>query len=231
MDKEEIKNLIFEIIIVFLNLVIIALLVMEIECPEEETTTNEDVAVVEEVINEEVIETENTNIKVDVKGAVVAPGVYEVDSDARINDVIELAGGLKSSASTKYLNLSKKVTDEMVIYVYTTTQVKNMNIVATSQEECNCGTEDISSCAGANVVVSDSSVSDSTTSEVSSGKVSINNGSKEELMTLSGIGESKAEAIIEYRTSNGGFTNLEDIMNVSGIGESAYSKIKDYITL
>ncbi len=61
--------------------------------------------------------------------------------------------------------------------------------------------------------------------------VSINNGTKEELMTLTGIGESKAEEIIKYREEHGDFKKLEDIMNVSGIGEKAYSKIKDYIKL
>ena len=62
-------------------------------------------------------------------------------------------------------------------------------------------------------------------------KISINTATKEELMKLSGIGESKANAIIKFREENGNFTKIEDIMNVSGIGESAFEKIKDDICL
>ena len=60
-----------------------------------------------------------SKIKVDVKGAVKKEGVYELEEGARISDLIKVAGGLKSNASTKYLNLSKKLTDEMVVKVYT----------------------------------------------------------------------------------------------------------------
>ena len=62
-------------------------------------------------------------------------------------------------------------------------------------------------------------------------KININTATKEELLLLNGIGEAKAEAIIEYRTKNGNFTNVEDIKNVSGIGDAAFEKIKDQITL
>ena len=236
LDKEKLNQILLGIIIA-LQIMTISIVVLCSDCykKEEQENVDNEIMTVEknEVLDEDnVTNVENIyKVRVDVKGAVKNPGVYELENNARVFDAINLAGGLKSSASTKYLNLSKKVTDEMIIYVYTTTQVKNMNVSETVKEECSCPLIDCSSCAGANIIVNDTSTSDSTNNEVSSEKISINNGTKEELMTLSGIGESKALAIIEYRTSNGGFTKIEDIMNVSGIGESAYSKIKDYITL
>ena len=87
----------------------------------------QDIAIVEDNQNVDDIVVEE-NIRVDVKGAVKNPGVYELDSNSRVIDAIKLAGGTNSSASTKYLNLSKKVSDEMIIYVYTSNQIKNMNI-------------------------------------------------------------------------------------------------------
>lgn len=173
---------------------------------------------------------EKQMIKVDIKGAIQKPGVYELSSGSIINDVIHLAGGLKSNASTKYLNLSKKLSDEMVIYIYTTTQVNKMD--SPSTDVCTVSSSDIRPCAGSSVVVSGSSTtnSDDNTTDTS-GKISINKASLEELMTLSGIGKAKAEAIIQYRQENGGFKTLEEIMKVSGIGEAAYNKIKDNITL
>lgn len=189
-----------------------------------------------------------TKISVDVKGAVKKPGVYELDFGSRVNDAIKAAGGLKSNASTKYLNLSKKISDETVIKVYTEKQISNMSITYEVKEECECPTQEIIDCAGASIIEDSSKdsndkqdyvienevkedVKDEQNNEVSDNKVSINNATKDELMTLKGIGEAKALAIIEYREKNNGFKTLEDIMNVSGIGEAAFNKIKDSITL
>lgn len=61
------------------------------------------------------------------------------------------------------------------------------------------------------------------------GKVNLNTADESELMTLPGIGESKATAIIDYRKANGGFKTIEDIMNIPGIKTSAFNKIKEYI--
>ena len=224
-DETKIKYIILSVIIL-LELMIISLEVMSTKCIEENNTINE---VVELEEPKEVVSVENIikKIKVDIKGAVKKPGVYELDVGSRVSDLIKLAGGLKSNASTKYLNLSKKIEDEMVIKIYTDTQIKNMKITYNVVEECKCPTEDISSCAGASII----DKGDNSNSNNASDKVSLNNASKEELMTLSGIGESKADAIIEYRNENNGFKTIEEIMNVSGIGESAYNKIKDYIRL
>lgn len=206
---------------------------------EENNSSDESlVSIVEEEQDDISLEEEDVEVyfTVDIKGAVKKSGVYELKEGSRVQDVIKAAGGLKSNASTKNINLSKKISDEMVIYIYTTSELKKLSS-QTTDEVCVSSSQDISSCSGASIVEvsgSDSSSnnnSNSTSSTSSMSKVSINTGTKEELMTLSGIGESKALAIIEYRNTNGEFKSLEDIMNVSGIGEAAYNKIKDYITL
>lgn len=183
----------------------------------------------EEVVaekKEEVIE----KVKVDIKGAIKKPGVYELDSNSIINDVIKLAGGLKTNASTKYLNLSKKILDEMVINIYTESEVKKMKEPV---DVCEVKDQDLTNCDDATIIVTnpDSNKEISNSNEVVDNKVSINDGTKEELMTLSGIGEVKAQAIIDYRNKNGKFSKIEDLMNVSGIGESTYNQIKDNIKL
>lgn len=243
---------ILEAIIVFLLIVILIIIVFDIKIPKKdskEVNESNDVALVSEsnkiddTKNDEEEEKEDSKFYVDIKGAVKKPGVYEVDKTMIINDVIKLAGGLKSNASTKYLNLSKKVSDEMVINIFTNTEVKKLNI--TESEECKASSEDISSCATACVVESGASStengeqeSNNTSSESNktetnqvSGKVNINVASLDELMTISGIGESKAKAILEYRNTKGKFNSIEDIKNVSGIGDALYAKIKDSITV
>lgn len=221
-DEEKLRYVFLSIIII-LELIVIGVVVMKdtgnaVDEVPKKVIIEEDKKATEKVIV--------SKIKVDVKGAVKKEGVYELEEGARISDLIKVAGGLKSNASTKYLNLSKKLTDEMVVKVYTDKQIKNMNITYTVQEECKCSTEDISDCAGASTIIKGEESSSSSTN-----KVSLNKATKEELMTLSGVGESKALAIIKYREDNNGFNAIEDIMNVSGIGESLYNKIKDFITL
>ena len=178
------------------------------------------------------------NIKtvfVDVKGAVNAPGVYEVDSEKRIIDAINLAGGLTENADTINLNLSKKVSDEMYIIVYTKTEIYNYkkdnekNDVVCASVECVCPDIKNDACINSNNTTS-SAVTDSKTSN-DSVKISINTATKEELMNLSGIGEAKAEAIISYRNENGNFNFIDEIKNVSGIGDALYEKIKNNIRI
>ncbi len=180
------------------------------------------------------VETNSNEINVDIKGAVKNPGVYKVNEDSIINDVIKLAGGLKSNASTKYTNLSKKVSNEMVITIYTTSQINQMSSPTT--EICNAPTENISNCQNSSIVEikpSSNENKNETNSESTNkdNKISLNSATKEELMTLTGVGEAKAESIIEYREKNNGFKTLEELMNISGIGEKAYEKIKDNIKL
>lgn len=157
-------------------------------------------------------DTEEANeIIVDIKGAVVNPGIYHLKSNAIVQDVITLAGGLSEDADTSNLNLSKKVTDEMVITVYTHEEVKDLEKQEAIVETGNESKDD-----------------DDTTA---SGLVSINTASLEELMTLPGIGEAKAKSIIQYRENCGKFAKKEDLLNISGIGEKVYAELEAYITI
>ncbi len=168
---------------------------------------------------------------VDVKGAVNAPGVYEIEEEKRIIDAINLAGGLSDNANTVNINLSKKVADEMYIIVYTKNEIYNYNKKNGSTNNITCASNECVCPDANNDACIKKSSSKSNNEVIVSGKVSINTATKEELMTLSGVGESKANAIISYRQDNGNFNTLEDIKNVSGIGDALYEKIKDNISL
>ncbi len=161
---------------------------------------------------------EHKKVIVDIKGMVNSPGVYEVEDDKRVNDVINMAGGLTEDADTSNINLAKIVKDEMTIVIYSKEEV----LEKYKSEVCICDCPYISN---------DACISDITEDNNNSNLININNASKEEFMTLPGLGEAKANSIIEYRTKNGNFEIIEDIKKVSGIGEALFEKIKDYITV
>ena len=170
----------------------------------------------------------NTDIyyQVDIKGEVNTPGIYSVKQGSRVIDVIRLAGDLTENADTSVINLSKKVADEMVIIIYSYEEVKNFTETKAQeeqkQEKCVQATEE--------AVVNDACI-ESGQEEVSiTGPISLSQATKEELMTLEGIGEAKAAAIIAYRDEHGPFTNIEEIKNVNGIGDELFAKIKESIT-
>lgn len=171
-------------------------------------------------------------IKVDVKGMVNNPGVYEMDENSRVVDAINEAGGINESADTSSINLSKKLKDENVIIVERIKEPEK--VIEYVYKECNCPKFN-DACLKTNEVVNYQEVKEDNTKEnsenIETGLISINSATKEELQTISGIGESKALSIIKYREDNGPFNTIEDIMNVSGIGNSLFEKIKDYITL
>lgn len=180
-----------------------------------------------EEIDEEVV-----NIKVDIKGAVKNPGVYEVGENSRVSDVIALSGGLTDEADTSVINLSKNVIDEMVIIIYTKDEINEMKKGSTSikyiEKECICPKLENDACIEDkidNVPLEEESNNDL------NDKISLNNASLDELMTLDGIGEKKAQAIIDYRNKNNGFKSVEEILEVDGIGSTTYEKIKDRLTL
>ena len=156
-------------------------------------------------------------VVVDIKGMVANPGVYEVDSTYRVNDVISLAGGLLDGADTSLINLAKTVTDEMTIIIYSSDEV--LEKLKGQICVCDCPIQENDAC------IEEDNTKDN--NEI----ININTASKEELMTLPGIGEVRAEEIINYRSNNGSFKTIDDIKNVSGIGEELFEEIKASITV
>lgn len=169
------------------------------------------------------------NYFVDIKGEINNPGVYEVEKDKRIIDVINMAGGLTDKADTSILNLSKKVKDEMYIIVYSNDQIKEYKQKLLPSKEIIKKIEEKIICPDNSNDACEKSSTSNKEDTLVKGKININNASKEELMSLPGIGESKADKIIEYRQNNK-FNSIEDIKNISGIGDSIFEKIKDNIT-
>ena len=138
---------------------------------------------------------------VHICGEVNAPGVYRVLEGSRIFQAVEQAGGFTDDAASEYLNLAELTEDGMKIEV-------------PSVEEVEHGEFPVSGDPAA-----------------AGGKVNINKATAQELMTLTGIGESRAADIIRYREENGGFQTVEDTMKVPGIKEGAFEKIKDNISV
>lgn len=178
---------------------------------EKDNSDNNDNSDEKEKIED--LKDDTNTVIVDIKGMVVNPGVYEVPSSFRVNDVIETAGGLLDGADTSKINLAKIVSDEMTIIIYSNEEI----IEKYKNEVCVCDCPDISNDA----CISDNNEDDTL--------VNINTADIDELMEIKGIGRSKAKAIIEYRDKMGNFNSIDDIKNVDGIGDSLFEKIKMYI--
>lgn len=162
---------------------------------------------------------------VDIKGAVNNPGVYQLDCTKNVYDVIKIAGDLTEIADTSLINLAKKITDEMVIIIYTQEEVINSKGVNISNSECNCPVIKNDACL-TETLDNDSNSNSNSNSDL----ININTASLEKIKELPGIGDSKAKAIIDYRDKNGYFQDITDILKVNGIGEKLYEEIKIYIT-
>ena len=228
-----------EIIVIILLILIITILIFIIYkvSHKEEKNNSNWLSGIQKVSAKKIDEIDQSKpIKVDIKGAVKNPGVYEINNNSNVADLINIAGGLTKKANTNNLNLSRALEDQMVVKVYTTNELEKQEEIKVS--ECVCPEVEITKCennsiiktAGENInasITDDKKQEDTNESKL----ISINTATKEELMTVSGIGESKAIAIIEYRTTNGNFNSIEEIKNVSGIGDSLFEKIKSYITI
>ena len=154
---------------------------------------------------------EPKDIYVYVCGAVIAPGVYAIPEGSRVCDLFQLAGGLTEEAAQDYWNQARVLVDGEMIYVPTEAEAKERP------------KEDWDS-AGSMGTTQD-------TDSVANKKININTASKEELMTLPGIGESKAIAILQYRQEKGGFSSIDELKEIPGIKDGVFSKIKEYLTV
>lgn len=151
---------------------------------------------------------EKKGVYVYICGEVANPGVYELSEDSRIYEAVDAAGGFTENAAKESVNLASKVSDGMQITIYNKEEAASLPAGSGGSGGSN-GQNGMSS----------------------SGLVNLNTATKEELMTLKGIGEAKAEDIIRYREKSGGFKKIEDIMKISGIKEAGFQKIKDSITV
>lgn len=143
--------------------------------------------------------------KVHISGEINKPGVYEINDNYRLEDLVNDAGGLTENADLNKINLALKLEDQMRIIIPNINDKDNNEINTTTQ------------------LISPINVNDNK-------KVDINTADKSELMTLPNIGEKRADAIIEYRQKNK-FNKIEDIKNVSGIGDKFFEAMKDMIVV
>lgn len=186
---------------------------------------------------------------VHIYGAVVNPGVYELQEGSRIYQAVSAAGGFAEEACQDYVNQARQVSDGMKIWIPTEKEAAKL---LTSSGDGKGGTGGLGGSSADTVNVSgpygdNAGVETVGTQTVNSGGagagensgvgaagsglVNINTATVEQLCTLNGIGESRAKTIIAYREAHGNFTKKEDIMKVTGIKESSYAKIKDQITV
>ena len=152
------------------------------------------------------------DIFVDVCGAVVKPGVYRMPFNSRVFQAVEAAGGFLPEAAGSYVNQALPLNDGQQIYVPT-------------KEEAEKNGEALADDVFAGAETGENSQPEE------SGKVNLNTADAAALQTLSGIGESKAQAILAYREEHGGFSSIEELTNVPGIKENTFIKIKDKIAV
>ena len=206
---------------------VIALIIYEVAIKKENLIENiTDINTIETSEENETKEQEKVDITkeimVYITGEVKNPGIYELEENSRIKDVIEEAGGLKETADITDINLATILQDEDKITI--PTKDKKM------EEKQN--TERIQSNKQSKTTEKSqntTSISTNTTGKNQNTKVNINTATQTELETLPGIGPSTASKIVSYRKENGKFKSIEEIKKVNGIGESKYKKIKELI--
>ncbi len=202
------KNFDKKLLIIFISILIIICVSIYFFTKDEDT----NILLSNELYT--VDNTDNTNedletIMVHIDGEVVTPGIISLKAGSRIADAIQACGGTTDISDISKINLAYELKDGQKVYIPSIYDVEDVEYIQND--------------AGNNVIIPDTSSS--------SALVNINSATQAELETLPGIGPSTAAKIIDYRNKNGDFKNIEDIMNVSGIGESKFNNIKDYICI
>lgn len=148
---------------------------------------------------------DNPMIAVYVCGAVLHPDVYYMEAGSIKQQALLAAGGFLEGAATEYVNLAEPVCDGEKLYFPYADEIQRTDILDNADaRDFELYQEDV-------------------------GKINLNTATREELMTLSGIGESKADAIIRYRDEHGSFQSVDELMQVNGIKDGTYNNVKDYV--
>ncbi|SUY60542.1 putative comE operon protein 1 [Clostridium sporogenes] len=193
------KKIIGSIIIAFI-LAVFTVVGYVLSKPEKTNINEEEIFVENVKSTEKEISKSEKKITVYVNGEVKNPGVYKLNENSRVEELIKISGGYTSNADTCKLNLAKKLKDEDYIYI-------------DKKGENNAGTNN-------SVAPTNSGIS-------AEGKVDLNTASKEELKTIPGIGDVTAQKILDYREKQGTFKNFEDLKAIGRIGDKTIEKIKE----
>lgn len=162
-------------------------------------------------------------IYVDVCGAVANPGVFQLAAGSRVFQAIEAAGGYLPEAALTCVNRAGVLTDGQQLYILTQEEMERQGLDSAEMAGASDGQMNGSAGTGQNT---------GTTAQVQQdNRININTADEAQLITLTGIGATRAQAIIAYREKNGPFAAIEDIMNVQGIKEGTFAKIKDEIVV
>lgn len=168
----------------------------------------------------------NAEVVCDISGAVKHQGVYRLKNGARLEDLIEKAGGLTKDAQLQAINRSQLLKDQDKIYI------PGKGDKAEAAQTANSAAASApASSPSASASSSSSSVSSSTSRAASGDLINLNTATASDLQKLNGIGEKKAEQIIAYRQEKGSFKSIDELKEVSGIGDKTFAAIKDQLTI
>lgn len=168
-------------------------------------------------------EMQQAMIYVDVCGAVANPGVFQLAAGSRVFQAIEAAGGYLPEAALTCVNRAGVLTDGQQLYILTQEEMERQGLDPAEMSGASDGQMNGSAGTGQNTGMTAQVQQDN--------RININTADEAQLTTLTGIGATRAQAIIAYREENGPFAAIEDIMNVQGIKEGTFAKIKDEIVV